>query len=157
MGMRSFVIMLLHTAITLLRTSVADIGSLIGHAASDSFKLSAFLIAHWTSLAKHLSALPRTADVFQGTFDPPGTVVFLIERVPRLKSPMQPYLLGYCRRILHKIFGYLPERHPEVKRFLNIYPVFLCKMFMIPLYLFGHVVLLSDAGGVVLDILNHQL
>ena len=93
MGMRSFVIMLFHTAVALLRTSVANIGSLIGHAASDSFKLSAFLIAHWTALAKHLSAFPRTADVLQGTFDPPGTVVLLVKRVPRLKSPMQPYLL----------------------------------------------------------------
>ena len=147
MGMRSFVIMFFHTAVALLRAPVADVRSFIGYDASDSFKLHTPFIAHGTSFAKHLSAFPRTADVLQGTFDPPGTVVLLVERVPRLKSPVQPYLLGYRGRILHKIFGYLPERHLKVERFLNIYPVILCKVFMIPLYLFGHVVLLSDAGG----------
>ena len=93
MGMRSFVIMLFHTAVALLRTSVADIGGLVGHAASDRFKLHTSLIAHWTSFAKHLSAFPRTTDVLQGTFDPSGTVVLLIERVPRLKPSVQPHLL----------------------------------------------------------------
>ena len=93
MGMRSFVIMFFHTAVALLRAPVADVRSFIGYDASDSFKLRTPLIAHGTSFAKHLSAFPRTADVLQGTFDPPGTVVLLVERVPRLKSPMQPYLL----------------------------------------------------------------
>ena len=37
-------------------------------------------------------------------------------------------------------------RYDTRERFLNIYPVILCKVFMIPLYLFRHVVLLSDAG-----------
>ena len=155
MAIRRFVIMLFHTSITLLRTSVADIGSLsvTTHLIASN---SPYLSLHiWASLAKPLYAFPRTTDVIQGTFDPSGTVVFLVKRIPLLNSSMQTYLLLYCGRILHEILGYLPKRHLKVKRFLNIYPVILCEVLIIPLDLFGHVGLLSDAGGGVLDILNH--
>ena len=49
MGTGRFVIMLFHTAVEFLRTSVADVEGLVGHAASDSFKFFASLVAQEAS------------------------------------------------------------------------------------------------------------